>query len=171
MPEGTRRPRHDDDFFAWTQDQAARLRALPPEARGNGLDVEDLAEEVESMGRSERSAVRSQLRNIAYHLLKLEFLPGRLTRAHWQAEIRGFREEVELHLEDSPSLRAHLPELYARAWRLAAVDLARDVNEEATPRRVLARLALTEDAPRYQLADELLNPDWFPPEPGDAHPR
>jgi hypothetical protein len=156
---------HRTDFFAWTREQAARLRALPPEARGNGVDIENVAEEIEGLGGSQRSAVRSQMRNIAYHLLKLEFLPGRMPHGHWRREIRGFRGDLDQELRDSPSLRQHLDEMYLAAWRRAADDLARDINEEANTRRVLARLGLSEGEPRYDLDRELLNPDWFPSDP------
>lgn len=71
---------YERDFFAWTQDQAARLRALRP----NGLDVENLAEEVETLGRSERRAVVSLMRRIVHHLLKLEMLAWGSAREHWQ---------------------------------------------------------------------------------------
>ena len=64
---------YDRDFFAWTQDQAARLRAWPEHLRPNGIDVANLVEEVESLGKSDRRAIGSLLGFIALHLLKIEF--------------------------------------------------------------------------------------------------
>ncbi len=55
-----------------------------------------------------------------------------------------------------------LPAMHLGALKLAARDLARDVNEEAYMRRVLARLGLSQDEPRYDIETELLAPDWFP---------
>jgi hypothetical protein len=156
MPDGARL--YEEDFFAWTQDQAARLRALPPEARGNGLDVEHLAEEIEDMGRSERRALRSQLANIALHLLKLEFLPDRQPAAHWRSELSGFRAEVEELLADSPSLRPRLPAEYAEAWTKAVRQFA-PLAEAAE----VEPSALSPRVPRYDLEDQILNPDWLPP--------
>ena len=64
MPDG---PRYDDDFFAWTQYQAQVLRTL--RTRDNRFDREHVAEEIEDLGKSERNAVRSQVRRILVHFL------------------------------------------------------------------------------------------------------
>jgi len=66
MPDG---PRYDDDFYAWTQYQAEVLRSL--KTRDNRFDREHVAEEIEDLGKSERDAVRSQIRRIVERLLKL----------------------------------------------------------------------------------------------------
>ena len=64
---------YDRDFFAWTQDQAALLRAWPEHLRPNGIDIENLVEEVESLGKSDRRAIESLLELVVLHFLKLEF--------------------------------------------------------------------------------------------------
>ena len=71
MPDGPRPngPRYDDDFYAWTQYQAEVLRSMP--APDNRFDREHVAEEIEDLGKSERDAVRSQVRRIVEHFLKL----------------------------------------------------------------------------------------------------
>ena len=66
MPDG---PRYADDFYAWTQHQAMVLRTMA--VADNRFDRDNLAEEIEALGRSERDAVRSQIRRIIGHLLKL----------------------------------------------------------------------------------------------------
>ena len=68
MPNG---PRYDDDFYAWTQYQAEVLRSMA--VADNRFDRENIAEEIETLGRSERDAVRSQVRRIIEHLLKRLF--------------------------------------------------------------------------------------------------
>ena len=68
MPDG---PRYDDDFYAWTQHQAAVLREMP--VSDNRFDREHLVEEIEDLGKSERDAMRSQIRRIIEHLLNLPF--------------------------------------------------------------------------------------------------
>lgn len=88
-----------------------------------------------------------------------------MPRSHWRREIRGFRGDVDQELRDSPSLRQHFGEMYRAAWRRAADDFARDVNEESNTRRVLARLGLWQETPRYDLDREQLDPDWFPADP------
>jgi len=68
MPHG---PRYDDDFYAWTQYQAEVLRSMA--VADNRFDRENVVEEIETLGRSERDAVRSQVRRIIEHLLKRLF--------------------------------------------------------------------------------------------------
>jgi DNA-binding PucR family transcriptional regulator len=63
---------YDKDFYAWTRAQADALRRLASERWNGPLDLEHLAEEVEDLGRSELSTVRSQLERVLEHLLKLE---------------------------------------------------------------------------------------------------
>lgn len=150
---------YDRDWYAWTQDQAARLRAWPEHLRPNGLDVEHLAEEVEDLGRSDRRAIESVLHQIALHLLKLELHPAaREHGAHWMTEIDGFRLDLERRLEDSPSLRAQRADLYARAWTSADRAFRRQLDREALEQ---ARRYAPAAAPRYDLDAEVLNPDWY----------
>lgn len=149
---------YDRDWFAWTQDQAARLRDLRP----NGLDVENLAEEIEDMGKSQRRAIESLLRQIAQHLLKLELLPWPGPRRHWRAEIRAFRRSLADDFEESPSLHTSRAALYAKAWRGAAKTFAgewRDRQAGPLPD------GFDPAEPRYDLDTQLLNEDWFPEPP------
>ena len=111
---------YEEDFYAWTQDQAAVLRA---KFRGhNRLDVENLAEEVEGLGRAELNAVESYVEQIIAHLLKLDFSGLSEPRDHWRREIEAFR--MSLRRRITPSIRRRiedsLPELYRNAVWLAA---------------------------------------------------
>ena len=63
---GTNGTRYDEDFYTWTQEQAALLR----EGAVHELDLTNLAEEIESLGKSDRRALGSHLRNLVLHLLK-----------------------------------------------------------------------------------------------------
>jgi uncharacterized protein DUF29 len=155
---------YDRDWYAWTQDQAARLRAWPEQLRPNGLDVEHLAEEVESLGKSDRRAIESHLRLIALQLLKMKFHPAAADAGrHWMAEVDGFRDELERLFEDSPSLRAQREAIYARAWRSAERDMRRQLGREAPDRARAFAAAVPPDAPaRYDLDAEILAEDWFP---------
>src|ERR1700724_3978756 len=90
MPDG---PRYDDDFFAWTQHQAMVLRSMA--VADNRFDRENVAEEIEDLGRSERDAVRSQIRRIIEHLLKLAYSPAQQPRFDWMHSIADARAALE----------------------------------------------------------------------------
>ena len=154
---------HDRDWYAWTQDQAARLRAWPEHLRPNGLDLEEVAEEIESLGKSDRRAITSFLRLIALHALKLEFHPATKFAGHWRKEIGNFRGELGRLLEESPSLFAQREALFARAWRDARRELARDLVVDAPAAAQRFAASLPADAPPpYDLDSQILNEDWFP---------
>jgi type II secretory pathway component PulM len=151
---------YDRDFYAWTQDQAARLRALA--ARNDGLDAANLAEEVEGLGRSDRRAAGSLIEKLLLHLLKLAWHPAMENRAHWRAEVRAFRGDIADIFADSPSLRAARAEIAAPRWRRAARAFLDGLEAEGhDPRRVAT--ALREDGAYFDLDTEVLNEDWFPP--------
>ena len=147
-----RHPAYDDDFYAWTQDQARLLREAAAERTNTPIDWENLAEEVEGVGRSELSAVESALMRVMEHLLKLEFSPAD-PRAGWKASVIEHRARAVKDLKASPSLRNRidLEGEYRTARELAALGLARDgVRVEDLP----------EDCP-YVL-DRLLDRAWWP---------
>src|SRR5689334_14675408 len=83
---------YDLDFFLWTKEQAGALRRC--KASNLPLDWENLAEEIESLGISQRTALNSQLRRILHHLFKLEASPAADPRAGWRATIRDARAEI-----------------------------------------------------------------------------
>jgi Domain of unknown function DUF29 len=110
---------YDIDFYAWTQAQAAALRAKDLAA----LDLDHLAEEIEGVGASDRRAIRSQLLRLSLHLLKWRHQPTHRGES-WQLSIDDARVQVELILADSPSLRPFMVEAWAYpcARRLAALE-------------------------------------------------
>lgn len=106
---------YETDFYAWTQHQAALLRAEEIET----LDLANLAEEIESMGISQRKEITSRLIVLIMHLLKWQYQPaphGRTQPRSWLNTITTQRQEIELVLRDSPSLRRQLPEHIAYAY-------------------------------------------------------
>src|SRR5919109_178418 len=116
-------PDYDADFYAWAQAQAAALRAKDWAA----LDLDHLAEEVEELRKTERRAVRSQLRLILSHLLKWAHQPARRTDS-WRSTIANGRVLVQEDLEDNAGLARELDALAAWAYRRARRDAAKDTR-------------------------------------------
>ena len=116
---------YETDFYAWTQRQAALLRAEEFEQ----IDWNNLIEEIESLGRSEKHEIESRLIVIIMHLLKLQQQPARRTRS-WNVTISTQRVDLERLLADNPSLRARLPEsvnqVYTDAVKKAAAETGLD---------------------------------------------
>ncbi|MEI6985158.1 MAG: DUF29 domain-containing protein [Rhodospirillaceae bacterium] len=104
------------DFYAWANEQAAFLRA------GNlaAADIEHIAEEIESMGRTEKRELVSRLAVLLLHLLKWQFQPERRGRS-WQATITVQRRDLVRHLRDNPSLKTALDEAIEDAYGDAAL--------------------------------------------------
>jgi hypothetical protein len=147
---------YEDDFIAWTEQQAKALREAARHPTNLGLDWEHLAEEVEDLGRSYRRALASHVSTAIEHLLKLEFSPATEPRRGWRDTVRRARNEIESWLEDEPGLRPRLPAIIeqqkGRAAKLAAQGLL-DFDENAEG--VHARL-------RDMYSDEQILGDWFP---------
>jgi hypothetical protein len=116
-------PDYDTDFYAWAQQQAAALRAKDWAA----LDLEHLAEEVEDLRKTERRAVRSQLRLILSHLLKWCYQSDKRTES-WRGTIANGRVLVQEDMEDLPSLAPELETLAAWAYPRARRDAAQETG-------------------------------------------
>jgi cell division protein FtsB len=111
------RVRYEDDLFAWTQEQAALLRAHAVDA----IDWENLAEEIESMGGRDRRKLESRLTVILSHLLKWQAQPA-LRGASWRKTLRAQRREIRKLLKQSPSLRREVPDMIREAYADAVKD-------------------------------------------------
>ena len=110
-------PLYDEDFYAWSNEQAALLRA----GRLEQADIAHIAGEIESMGRTEKRELVSRLTVLLLHLLEWRFQPRRRT-AGWEASVRVQRNRLADHLDDNPSLRPLLPAALAAAYRDAALE-------------------------------------------------
>jgi Domain of unknown function DUF29 len=112
---------YDRDFVGWTEQMVAALRQRDWAA----LDVENLIEEVEALGKSDRRAIKSRLEVVLMHLLKWQFQPKARCRS-WQATILEQRLRIADILEDSPSLKKYLPTVleaaYASVRQLASIE-------------------------------------------------
>jgi len=138
---------YDDDFVLWLEAQSALLR----DGRLEQLDVTNLLAELEALVRNHRRELRSRLKVIILHLLKWQCQP-RLRWAGWRAILRTQRDELELLLDDCPSLVGKVApfaaEMYARAVRTA-------VHESGLP-------AATFPAQLPYTATQLLDLDFLP---------
>lgn len=105
---------YDTDFYAWATRQVALLRAGDLAA----ADIDHIAEEIESMGRSEKRELVSRLTVVLLHLLKWRFQPE-LRGNSWRLTIANTRDQLADHMADNPSLKARLPEAMASAYRYA----------------------------------------------------
>ena len=114
---------YDTDFVLWIEEQVRLLRTGQLQA----IDVENVAEELDSMGRSDRRGLKSHFAVIQAHLLKLRFQPEARSKS-WLRSISNSRARIEYILEDSPSLRRELPSLVAAAYPEAVRDAVIDTG-------------------------------------------
>ncbi len=114
---------YDRDFYAWTIEQAALLRAGEVAA----ADIEHIAEEIESMGKTEKRELVNRLVVLLLHLLKWQFQPA-LRGDSWRLSIEEQRYRLADHLDDNPSLRAILPKALEQAYRLGRLEAERETG-------------------------------------------
>jgi hypothetical protein len=142
-----REPGYDEDFVLWTGRQAALIRA----GRFELVDWENVAEEVESLGVSDRRQLRNRLAVLMMHLLKWQLQPMHRSRS-WQSTIRVQRGRIERLLKDSPSLRREV------------ADLARDeypaAREEASAETGFAARTFPKSLP--YTAEQILDDGFYP---------
>jgi hypothetical protein len=119
---------YDRDFFAWANEQAGLLRA----GRLSEIDLENVAEEIESMGRSEKRELVSRLTVLLLHLLKWEHQAAGRGNS-WRLSIANARDRLIEHLDDNPSLKSRLDAAVTSAYRYARREASVETNlPEAT---------------------------------------
>jgi Domain of unknown function DUF29 len=116
----------DRDFYAWANEQAALLRA----GRFEEADLEFIAEEIESMGKTEKRELVSRLTILLLHLLKWRF-QTHLRSTSWRLSIEEQRIQVVSHLADNPSLKTMLAAAIVDAYRLATIGARRETGLDA----------------------------------------
>ena len=121
-------PAYDQDFYAWTQNQAQLLRA----GRFDVLDLQQIAEELEDMGRTEKRALENRLEILVMHLLKWQHQPNLRSRS-WQLIIKEQRLWVQNLLEDNPSLQPYLCQCLDKIYRLAVIAAERETGLNLFP--------------------------------------
>lgn len=113
---------YDRDFNLWLQKTALDLK----NKNLNAIDWNNLIDEIEGMGKSERRALQSYLQRLIEHLIKLNYWEAERDRCErgWKIEIIEFRSRIENILNDSPSLRNYLTEIYPRIHDLAIARMS-----------------------------------------------
>src|SRR5438067_3247740 len=107
---------YDEDFYAWTAEQAQLIRS----GQCSSLDIGNVAEELESTGRSVRRELKNRLAILLMHLLKWQYQPGLRSRS-WSGMIREQRRQITDLLEESPSLRSLVIQDLAYVYGLAII--------------------------------------------------
>ena len=147
---------YEADFVRWTEQQSLALRAAGRSATNLPLDWENLAEEIESLGRSQRRELRSRLAVIIEHLMKLDHSPAVDPRTGWMETIGRERLNAEDLLQDSPSLRNELGSMIEQLKpRVAGLATGSLFGYGETVKKL---------PPPGYTEDQVLG-DWFP---GDA---
>ena len=106
-------PRYETDYYAWIQYQTELLRT----GRCGELDLANLIEELEDLGRSEKRSLVSHMGVLLGHLLKWRYQPDYPHKKSWRATINEQRRQVQDLLDDNPSLRSQLPTFIAKGYK------------------------------------------------------
>ena len=138
---------YETDFYAWANEQAALLRA----GKLSEADIENIAEEIESMGRSEKRELINLLSLLLMHLLKWRYQPL-LQSASWRRTIEQQRHQLTRHLADNPSLKSRLDEAMFEAYQDAVVEAEYETG--------LSRKSFPAVSPFA--FDQAMDPDFWP---------
>lgn len=146
---------HESDFYGWTQEQAAKLRRLRDERANIDLDLENIAEELEDMGRNNRQQLMNRLAGLYEHLLKLAFSLAWEPRNQWKNSVNAQRKSIAKLLKKNPSLKSHLEE-----EALDGYDLALVVFDEE--KLIELNMHPLPETPPFDLQDQVLKEGWLP---------
>lgn len=141
---------YDRDYYLWLEKTIEQLRS----GEFSALDLENLIEELESMGRSDRRAIKSLLTRLLEHLLKLTYWQSELeyNANKWKSEIRTFRQQIADLLSDSPSLKPFAHECFDECY-----ERARNNTLDLTKLQ-----SATFPVPPFATLEQTLDEDWFP---------
>lgn len=117
---------YEQDFYGWTQEQAALLRS----GRLTDLDIENLIEEVETMGRSEKRALESRLSVLLLHLLKWHYQPPKRGNS-WKYTIIEQRLKFQRVLKQNPGLKSEINTILTDAYEYALLKATHETGLRA----------------------------------------
>ncbi|GJI99594.1 hypothetical protein RugamoR64_01330 [Duganella rhizosphaerae] len=138
---------YEDDVIAWSEQQAALLRS----GHWSELDIDNIAEEIEDVGKSEKRELQSRLSVLTSHLLRWKFQPTRRARS-WKNTIREQRTAIWQDIKKTPGLKSLIsnPNWVAGAYRRALIDTYAETSLPALP-----------DESPWTIA-EILTEEFFP---------
>lgn len=140
---------YEADFVIWVEQQAALLK----QGRLSDLDVTNLIDEVEELGRSEKRALRSQVIRVIKHLLKLDYQPQAFYYLNsWRSSIAEGRTQIKLILQDSPSLKPYLVQVFAECYQDAVAEVVAETG--------LTQRMFPQECPYSQ--EQVLEPMFLP---------
>jgi len=141
---------YEQDYYLWIE----KTISLLENHQFSDLDLDNLIEEISDMGKSQRQSLKSYLTRLLEHLLKLAYWQSELeyNQRGWKNEIRNFRLRIQQIIEDSPSLKPYLSEIFSPCYQNAR-KLFLDLSGMAENLVSLAPICTIEQA---------LNEDWFP---------
>ncbi len=114
---------YESDFYGWTHQQALLLRSK----NFTAADMENIAEEIEDMGKNLKRELESRLKILFMHLLKWQYQPGYRGNS-WRYSIEEQRNELADHIADNPSLKHKLPEAIERGYKYAVTAAAKETG-------------------------------------------
>lgn len=146
---------YETDFYGWTQEQSAKLRKLLTERSNLDVDLENIAEEIDSLGRSDYRQLVSRFEEIAIHLLKLHYSTALDCERLWKNSVRGQRMRIDKLLRESPSLKPRQGEALTAGYE----DALRHFSDDK-----LIELGMPEQLPGLTPfdVDACLSDEWWP---------
>ena len=141
---------YDSDLAAWASEPAALLRA----GRYPDLDIENLAAEIEEVSKREAKSLRSAIREALEHLIKLQISPTPKLQADWKVLVAKQRFANADLLDDSPSLRTKMPNLFEQSWKYAREFVILGMQKSEQPTEIPVSNPFT--------LDQLLDENFFP---------
>jgi hypothetical protein len=144
------KPLYDVDYHLWVLETVKQLE----NRNFDSVDWNNLIEEVSDLSRRDKKKLKSLLRNLFEHLLKLTYWQAEIkdNKGHWEGEILNFRKQIKDELEDSPSLKPYLQEIFEECYQ--------DGREIASKRSQLP-LNIFPERPIANL-EQVLDKNWFP---------
>jgi len=138
---------YETDFNLWLEQTVNHLK------KGNlqALDLDNLIEEISDMGRNNKREIFVRLKVLLMHLLKWQYQPKKRTNS-WINTIDEQREQLELILRDSPSLKPYLADIFAECYQKAVRGTVNETN--------LPKENFPVDCPFTQ--EQVLNWDYLP---------
>ena len=141
---------YDQDYYLWLKTTVNQLKT----GRFSVLDLENLIEELETMGRSEKRTIKSLLTRLFEHLLKLKYWNTERERnqGHWKGEIRAFRRKIKERIKESPSLKPYILEVFDECYQDAKLEVS---DRSQLPLDIFSIIPIGS-------LEQILDENWFP---------